>query len=183
MSYAAALLKAWSELATLTKDKMTSIRFFSDEYSVDLENKRILSLSCNAPCKDYISILILHYIKQKLRGLPLISGEWITFKQLQGGQGYYTAFKKRVIDPILRKYGPKPEALLGLTERFNAKRVQLADTSIVLDVCDSVPVLITLWHGDEEFGSEVNVLFDKSIKDIFCTEDVVILAEFLARSI
>ena len=183
MSYDAALSKAWLALESLTKEKKISTRFLSDEYAVDLMNRHVMSLSCNAPCKDYISILILHYLQQKLKGLPSINGEWISFKQLEGGQGYYPAFKKRVIDPVMRKYGWHPDALLELIERFKTKSVQLADASIVLDVFDGVPVLITLWRGDEEFGPEANVLFDKSIKDIFCTEDIVILAEFIARNI
>jgi hypothetical protein len=183
MGYAAALSKAWSELESIGKEKNISVRFLSDEYTIDLDNRRVLSVSCNAPVKDYIGILILHYLKKKLTGLSVINGEWITFRQLDGGQGYYPAFKKRVIDPIVRKYGPNPESLLELIERFKAKRIQLADFSIVLDVFDNVPVLITLWQGDQEFGPEVNILFDKGIKDIFCTEDIVILAEFIAHNI
>jgi len=183
MGYDAALSKAWSELDNLTKDKDISIRFLSDEYTVDLKNKRVLSLSCNAPCKDHISILILHYLKQKLKGLPSMHGEWISFKQLEGGQGYYPAFEKRVISPIMRKYGSNPEAILEIIDRFKAKRVQPADISIVLDVFDGVPVLISLWRRDEEFGPEANILLDKSIKDIFCTEDIVILSELVARNI
>jgi hypothetical protein len=54
MGYAVALSKAWSELENIQKDKNLSIRLLSDEYTVDLENKRVLSLSCNAPAKDYI---------------------------------------------------------------------------------------------------------------------------------
>ena len=183
MGYSVALSKAWSELENLTDDNNISIRFLFDEYTVDLDNKRILSLSCNAPAKDYISILILHYLKQRIRGLPLMSGEWISFKQLQGGQGYYSAFKKRAIEPITRKYGSNPEGLLELIERFKAKSIQLADYSIVLDIFDGVPVLITLWRGDEEFGPEANILFDKSIEDIFCTEDIAILAGFVVHNI
>ena len=182
MGYDAALSKAWLELENLVEDKNT-VRFLSDEYTVDLKNKRVLSLACNAPVKDYMSILILHYLKQRLTGLPSINGEWISFKQLEGGQGYYSAFKKRVIDPIMRKYGSHPEALLDLIERFRAKRIQLADYSIILDIFDGVPVLITMWRGDEEFGPQVNILFDKGIKDIFCTEDVAILAGFVASNI
>jgi hypothetical protein len=183
MGYNAALSKAWSALGNLAKDKSLSVRFLSDEYTVDLENKRVLSVSCNTPAKDYISILILHYLKQKSKELPSLNGEWVSFKQLEGGQGYYPAFKKRVIEPILIKYGSKTEALLELIERFKAKSIQLADTSVVLDVFDRVPVLITLWRGDEEFGPEANVFFDKSIKDIFCTEDIVIIAEFVAHHV
>ena len=112
MGYDTALSKAWSELEGLVRDKDISIRFLSDKYNVDLGNKRVLSLSCNAPAKIHISILILHYLKNKLKGLPSINEEWISFKELEGGQGYYPAFKKRAIDPIMRKYGSDPEALL-----------------------------------------------------------------------
>jgi len=38
-------------------------------------------------------------------------------------------------------------------------------------------------RGDEEFGPEANILFDKSITDIFCTEDIVVLSEHAAAHI
>ncbi|MBL7131904.1 MAG: DUF3786 domain-containing protein [Candidatus Omnitrophica bacterium] len=183
MGYEVALLKAWSELGNITKDKSLSIVFLAEEYAVDLENQQVMSLSYNLPAKDYVSILILHYLVQKLKGLPLLDGEWISFKQLAGGQGYYSAFRKRVIAPIVKKYGSNPNAIYGLVKRFKAKTVQLADSSVVLEVFNNVPVLIELWRGDEEFGPEANVLFDKSIKDIFCTEDIVVLAGFVAYNI
>ena len=183
MGYEVALLKAWLELENTTKDKTLSIKFLADEYSIDLENKRVLSLSCNVPAKEYIGILILHYLIQKFKGLPFITGDWIAFRQLEGGLGYYPTFKKRVIATITRKYGSKPDELLKLTERFDAHRIELADISVVVEVLESVPILIELWKGDDEFGPEVNVLYDKSIKDIFCTEDIVVLSEVLAHSI
>ncbi len=177
MGYDIALSKAWSELEDLAKDKNHSIRFLADEYSIDLEKKSILSLSCNIPAKEYLRILILHYLIQKLKGLPPMTGEWISFKQLVGGEGYYPSFKKRVIDTIMRKYKADPEALLKLVERLKAKRTQLADVSVVLQTFDSIPILINFWRGDNEFGPEVNVLFDKSIADIYSTEDIVVLSE------
>jgi len=183
MGYEVALLKAWLELENTTKDKALSVKFLADEYSVDLENKCVLSLSCNVPAKEYISILILHYLIKKLKGLPPTTGDWITFRQLEGGLGYYPTFKKRVITTITRKYGSKPDELLKLTERFDAHKIQLADISIVIEVFDKVPILIELWKADDEFGPEVNVLYDKSIKNIFCTEDIVVLSEVLAHSV
>ena len=183
MTYEVALSKAWSDLENLTENKNIQVRFLSDEYSVDVKNKRILSLACNVSAKAHVSILILHYLRQKFRGLPQVSSEWISFKQLEGGEGYYSAFSKRVISPILRKYGSNPEPLLELIEHSKAKRAQIGDYSLVLDAFDDVPLLITLWKADDDFGPEANVLFDKSIKDIFCTEDIVILAEFVAHNI
>ncbi|MFC1576580.1 DUF3786 domain-containing protein [Candidatus Omnitrophota bacterium] len=182
MGYEVALGKAWERLGNLAEENHT-VRFLSDNYEVKLAEKEVLSFSCNVPAKDYTGILILHYLAKKLRGLPPIKGEWISFKELPGGAGYYPSFKKRVIDTVMRKYGQKPDALLDLVERFKAKTTQVADISVVLDVFDEVPVLMTLWRGDDEFGPEANVLFDKSITDIFCTEDIVVLSEIIVHSI
>lgn len=183
MGYDVAIAKSWQELEGATKDKTLQVRFLADEYSIDLGSKKVLSLSCNVPVKEYISILVLHYAKKSRDGLPKISGEWIDFRQLDGGQGYYPTFKKRVIETIKRKYGDKPEALLKLCDRFKAHKVDSADTSVSLEVFQGVPVLIQIWKGDEEFGPEANILFDQSIKDIFCTEDIVVLSEFIAHSV
>ncbi|MFH1594629.1 MAG: DUF3786 domain-containing protein [Candidatus Omnitrophota bacterium] len=184
MEYKTALAKAWLELTNLSKDKRYTVRFLSDKYDVDLESGQILSLSCNIPVKEYAAILILHYLIKKLKGLPSLREEWVSFKEFVGGQGYYPAFKKRVIGTIRKKYGQKPEGLYGLAERFRAKKAQLADVSVVLDTFETiVPILITFWRKDEEFGPEANVLFDKSITDIFCTEDIAVLSEIVAHSI
>jgi len=183
MTYDIAVAKAWLELEEVADKKRESVRFLNDEYSVDLEEKRILSLSCNIPAQDHVSVLILHYLARRYKGIPAVSGEWISFKQLIGGEGYYPIFKKRAIGPLLRKHGAKPESLLDAAESFRAKKAQLGDISIVIEVFDGVPLLITMQRGDEEFGPEANILFDKSITDIFCTEDIVVLSEHAAAHI
>lgn len=183
MGYDIAIAKAWLELEEISKKKKYTVRLLRDEYTVDMEDKRILSLSCNVSAKDSVSILILHYLVRSLKGLPTITNEWVSFQQLDGGQGYYSAFKGRTLKTILRKYKSKPEALLELTSRFKAKRVQFADIALVFDVFDGVPFVIEMWRGDDEFGPEVNLLFDKSITDIFCTEDIVVLSEFVVHQI
>ena len=180
MGYSAALLKAWSELEQVMQRKPEPVRFLTDEYSVDTEGRRVLSLSCNIPAKEYIAVLILHYLIRKTKGLPAVTGEWISFRHLEGGDGYYSAFKKRVLDPIVRKHGSTPESLFGATEKLKAKRAQIADYSVVLEVFEGVPLLVTLQRGDEEFGPEATISYDRSIRNIFCTEDVVVLTEFVA---
>ncbi|MBI5145165.1 MAG: DUF3786 domain-containing protein [Candidatus Omnitrophica bacterium] len=180
MGYETALHKAWQDLAELNLDQNTNVKFLADEYTIDLENKRVMSLAGNAAAKDFIAILILHYLKVKLNGLPLLTSEWLDFKELSGVEGYLAAFRKRAIEPIIRKYGQGPEGILEVLERFPAKRVEFGDIGIVLEAFEGVPVLITLWRKDEEFGPEANMLFDKSIIQIFSVEDVVVLAGMVA---
>ncbi|MEW6101028.1 MAG: DUF3786 domain-containing protein [Candidatus Omnitrophota bacterium] len=183
MGYEAAINKAWEELFALEPKENLSARFLADEYSLDLKERKVLSLSCNVPAKDFTSILILHYLIQELKGLPAITNEWLTFRELSGIEGYYPAFRKRAIEPIIRKYGEHPEAILSVLERLPAKRIYEPDVSIVIEAFIGVPVLIKLMHKDEEFGPDANLFFDKSVTRIFCTEDIVVLAGLVAGSL
>jgi hypothetical protein len=180
MSYEVALEKGWEDLSKLNPGKILSVKFLGDEYTVDSGEKKVISLSCNVPAKDFAVILILHYLAHKLKEVPVLTGEWLNFKELSGVEGYYSAFRKRSIEPIIRKYGSHPEGVLAALDRLPGKRVDQGDVGIVLEVFEGVPVLITLWRSDDEFGPEANILFDKSITKIFCTEDIVVLAGFVA---
>lgn len=180
MGYEVALKKGWEDLKGLKSRENLSVKFLADEYSVDFEAEKVLFLSCNALPKDFTVILILHYLAQKLKGLPLLSGEWLSFKELSGVEGYYPAFRKRSIEPIIRKYGSHPDGILAALERLPGKRVDQGDIGIVLEAFEGVPVMVTFWRSDDEFGPEANILFDKSINRIFCTEDIVVLAGFVA---
>ncbi|MDP2927589.1 MAG: DUF3786 domain-containing protein [Candidatus Omnitrophota bacterium] len=175
-----ALKKAWDDLANLKAPKNLSVKFLADEYNVDTAAEKILSLPCNAPAKDFVSILILHYLAQKLRGLPALSSQWLTFRELSGVEGYYDAYYKRSIEPIIRKYGNSPDALGDVLGRLPARLSEGGDISIVVEAFADVPVLIKLWKPDAEFGPDANIYFDASIKNIFCIEDIVVLAQLVA---
>jgi hypothetical protein len=177
MSYEAALSKAWLEIERLSPEKDFTLKFFSDEYSVDMVGRKIISLSCNVPAKDFVSILLLHYLEQKLKGLPALSGEWISFKELSSGEAYYPAFRKRAIEPILRKHGSNPEGIF----KGSAKKIDQADAAVTMEAFSGVPVMVEIWKGDDEFKAEANILFDRSISEIFCTEDVAVLGGFVAK--
>lgn len=180
MGYEIAINKAWDELLKLKPEGSVSARFLADTYTLDIAQRKVYSLSCNVPAKDYTAILILHYLAKKLQGLPALRGEWLDFKELSAIEGYQAAFRKRVIERIIRKYGHNPEGLLSVLERLPGKRVDQGDIGIVLEVCEGIPVLIQIWRPDEEFGAEANILFDKSVTEIFCIEDIVVLSEFIA---
>jgi hypothetical protein len=183
MEYETALTKSWVDLKTLAEKRRYQVRFLADRYDVDLDKRQVLSLSCNTPASAHASIIILHYLKESIVGLPPIKGEWMAFQELVGGQGYYTAFKKRVIDRIATKYEKDPQAIIGSGARLGGSKADLADFSVVINAFDGVPILVELWKADEEFGPSADVLFDKTIEKIFCTEDIVALSEFLASQI
>lgn len=166
MGYEAALKKAWEDLVKLKPGKDLSVKFLADEYAIDTQAGKIISLSCNIPAKDFAGILILHYLARRVSGLPPVSREWLNFRELSGVEGYSAAFRKRCIEPLIRKYGNSP-----------------LDREFLVDAFEGVPALVKIWRKDEEFGADANIFFDATIKDIFCTEDIIVLAGFVAASL
>ena len=166
MGYEAALKKAWEDLAKLKPGKNLSVKFLADEYDIDMQARKVISVSCNIPAKDFAAILILHYLARKLSGLPSVSREWLNFRELSGVEGYSGAFRKRCIEPLIRKYGNSPR-----------------DMEFLVDAFEGVPALVKIWRKDEEFGADANIFFDATIKDIFCTEDIIVLAGLIAASL
>ncbi len=186
MGYQQALEKAWDDLSGLSHNGETcAVKLLSDTYTINLKNKTVFSDSCNIPAKEHISIIVLHYLAQKIRLkiLPAPSGEWIDFKALQGGEAYYPAFKKRTIDIVLKKYGGNPESLLEVSGRIPCEKAAEGDVGIIVRALESVPILITISKADEEFGPDANILFDKTISAIFCMEDIVVLTEIVTHSL
>ncbi|MCX5709194.1 MAG: DUF3786 domain-containing protein [Candidatus Omnitrophica bacterium] len=167
MSYDVAINKSWEDLIKLNPPKSLSVKLLDDEYSVDITVKKILSLSCNIPAKDFTAIIILHYLASFLKGLPPVAGEWLTFREFSGIEGYYDAFKIRCIDPIIRR---------GIKNKNE-------DYARVVDAFAGVPVLVKFWKGDDEFSPDANIYFDKSITGIFCTEDIIVLGGLVAAKL
>lgn len=185
MGYAQAIEKAWKDVSDKTEQRRFSIELLSDRYDIDLDSRSIMSSSCNIPAKDHVSIILLHYLAKRLSlgALPKQSGEWIDFRQLDGGEGYYPAFKKRTIDHIITKYGSNPDAFLKAAERMGAKSAELGDVSAVIYPFKDVGILVKISRPDEEFGPDANILFDRSISGIFCTEDMVVLTEIMIHQL
>ncbi len=183
MGYQKALELAWEDIRAISDQKRLSVDLLSDTYEIDVDSKTIHSLSCNIPAKEAESIILLHYIAKKIRlkGIPEPSGQWIDFNQLEGGEGYFPAFKKRTIDRIRKKFGQAPEGLLTASERFKSGKGTSGDVGIVFYPLENVPIMISIWKADEEFGPEVNIVFDRDIPAIFCTEDIVVLTELLVH--
>jgi len=83
----------------------------------------------------------------------------------------------------MKRFGDNVFDILSALDYLPAKKINRADVAIVVEAFEGVPILIELWEPDEEFGPEANILFDKSITKIFCVEDIVVLAEVVARAV
>lgn len=178
-----ALKKSWEDLLASGISGRVRVTFVGGEYAVDAARREVVSLPGGAPAEDHVSILILHYLARRSAGLPAPRGEYLGFHGLSAVPGFAEGFKKRATDLLLERYGEDPSGLGSVPQRLPAVWIDRADVAIVVDAFEGVPVVIELWKATDEFAPEANLLFDKSITKIFCVEDIVVLAEVVARAV
>ncbi|MDH4163921.1 MAG: DUF3786 domain-containing protein [Nitrospirota bacterium] len=183
MNPEAALKKAWDLLGESNPLKRLSVRFLSHEYLVDLDTRSIVNPSTGASAEDGLGLLILHYLARRASGLPPQTGAWLSLSELSVATGFDNAFKKQAIAVLVDKYGCDPQGIYRVLERAPGRKLVQADAAIVVEVFEGVPALIELWTADDEFGPDANLLFDRNVTGIFCSEDIIVLAEAVARNL
>ena len=122
-------------------------------------------------------VLILHYLLGAGRKAP--SGDWIPYREIPGAAFYHGVFIKRAIDPLKKVLGHEPSLFSESARRLNGQPVAYGDAAFSFPVFPKVPVRIILWEGDAEFPAEANILFDRTISDIFSPEDAAWIAGLL----
>ncbi len=119
--------------------------------------------------------LVAHYLARADGALP--SGEWITFREVEAGEFYWSAFVKRAKDPLVKFFGARPGLLLELAPKVGGAPDQTTgDVAAVVQAFPRVSFLLVLWEGDEEFPAEGNVLMDRQVGHYLSTEDVALAA-------
>jgi len=168
MSYKQALEGAWNTIEKLTNKNRFEITFLSGSYVVDTGTKSIILESTNAPAKEYTAIIILHYLAKSLSPEKLHepTGEWIDFSQIKGAESYYPTYRKRTIERLIERYGQGP-----------------GDINKLINIFKNVEFMIKVTIADEEFGADAAILYDRSIEQIFCVEDIVVLTEIVVHSL
>lgn len=125
------------------------------------------------------SMLALLYLSGA--GDVQVAGKLISFRQLPGGDVFFVAFKKRVIEAVRELFPDRPEELLAAAEALGAKRLKRGDASFQVDVFPKLPVTVILWKGDDEVAGSANVLFDESASSILDTEDLAFVGSLLVE--
>jgi len=184
MSYEAALNKSWDEVTAIAPGHECPVGLLGDYYTVDIKNRRVISGSSKAPVKDFLIILLLHYLSGTLLKPFQPSGEWISFKDIEGGDFYYPAFREGAIKPILKKFASNPDKLAAVLKNLKGRVIEGGDAAVEISAfVDTVKCRIVIWAGDEEVGPDATILFDRKLPGIFSTEDIAVLLRFVAHKL
>jgi len=119
-------------------------------------------------------VLTLRFVKLA-SGVP-VSGEWIAYRDLPGGRFYAATLVPTVEQPLANLFGIRRGLLGEVSRSLGGTRAGYGDEAYVFPAFPRVLLLVVLHWGDDEFPPEGNILFDRSITNIFSAEDVAWLS-------
>ena len=166
-----------SEMADVAlTDEGIIVPFLGDDHIVNIGQRRVTRDGKLVP--PFIAVLILHYLSGCEGGKP--SGEFISFREIPGGEMYYPAFKGRAIERIALCFGGQSQRLLESGALLDAKELAIGDASLEVRAFPRIPVAVVVWEGDEEVPASANILFDSIAPDILPMEDLSVIGNLVA---
>ncbi len=162
---------AANALAGLDGAGRIEVPFLADIFLVDTAARKVL-FENGSEVYPFLSVLILHYLVGAGEGS--ISGEWISFREFEGGDAYFGSFTDRSLVPLKNAFENHSDLLAPAAEPLGGEPIEFGDVGMRVPVFPRLPLAVVLWRGDEEFPPEVNILFDKTANSILRTEDLAI---------
>jgi hypothetical protein len=159
-------------------DNQIGLRCAGRNYVVTYPDGMVLD-ALGAPADISVAILLLLYLLEAT-GVPA-ADRWVSFEQLPGGAGYLASFRGRVVQPILKAFGPQPQRLLAAARAVDGEPLALGDVAVRIPALPRVPIAYALWRGDEEFPPSASVVFDASVEGYLDAEVATALAEHVSR--
>ncbi len=147
--------------------------YLNRKYLVNHETGETVQIDSGEKPPLHLQIMFLHYLANA-DGTPL-SGEWITFKELPGGQIYVEPYQGRAIKPLLKHFGQEPELFREIALTLGGKTESIGDVSVVLYPFPRVPVGFVFWEGDDEFPPSATIIYDASASHYLPTENYALL--------
>jgi hypothetical protein len=151
--------------------RIISLDYLNTCYAVQHPSGRVFAPAApEVPVSEVTRLILLHYLITSSGAAP--RARWISYRELPGGNAYFAAFRRRVVDRLVRRFGPDPARLTEAAERLGARRLPLGDASALVQALPLLPVAFVLWGGDAMTGPAGNVLFDETAPAHLATEDL-----------
>lgn len=104
-----------------------------------------------------------------------------SFRYLSGGRMYFSVYRQRVLNLILRFFSENPHKLVEAAEILDGTKLELADYSIKVKALPLIPIIIVLREATGELPASANVFYDSSVVNYLSTEQTVMLTELTIK--
>ena len=156
------LSQAAQRLGAKFSDNKLTLKIFGKEFSVDTDG----NLSSEVHINAYMVVPALNYILNGSGTSPC--GEWITFRELNGGPSRYAHFQQRCEKPLKRLADTYTDLFKDMLEIFDGKQIDSqidSDVSIVLHPLPLFPIMVCYWKPEDGLESSLHIYFDSTSDD------------------
>ncbi|PKM79406.1 MAG: hypothetical protein CVU88_05970 [Firmicutes bacterium HGW-Firmicutes-13] len=125
-----------------------------------------------------LQIIFINYLA-RADGIPLTC-RFITYRDLPGGEVFYSAFYRTAIKPLAQTFGRDPKRLTVPAAYLGGEVVEdKTRAEVNFWFLPRVPLRYLVWSGDDEIESRANILFDSSAGSYLYTEDLAGAGSYL----
>jgi hypothetical protein len=121
------------------------------------------TLTAEIHVNPWVAVPFLNYLITGEGKTP--SGNWVPFRELEGGKERNPLFQKRCEEPMKRLADINADFFDDIIHMFSGKQVAEqfeSDISVVLHPLPKVPIMICYWKPEDGLGSSLNLFFDET---------------------
>jgi len=158
------------------------IKIWGCNYWVDAAHGRIRTENKGERVlADYMDLFIVHYLMGTGSADP--ANEWVSEKDIPGGSAFFRGPHTLPTKDIARAFGEDMEGFAAVCTRLGGRPLALADAAFTFDITPKLPVAVLLWQGDEDFGPDAGLLFDKTIARHLALDIIWALAALVCKTL
>jgi hypothetical protein len=103
-------------------------------------------------------------------------GEWISEKDLPGGSTFFRGPHRIPTDLITKQFNNDLQGFKNRCEQLGGTQIDMADAAYCFSITPDIPVVVLYWIGDEDFGAEAKILYDRSVAELLSLDILFALA-------
>ena len=152
-----------------------AVTVWGNRYAVDPEKAKVFCLDpVHEPLHPYFDLFAVHYLLGARETQP--ARQWISEKDIAGGVTFFRGPHEIPAHMIASRFDADITGFKNRCERYGGTELNLADAAFVFSITPRIPVAVLYWQGDDEFPTEVKLLFDKTIDRHLASDIIYALA-------
>ena len=152
-----------------------TVKLMGQELTVRYPSGDILGRDGSELKDSYSKILILRYLIHGGGVEPSL--KYITYRDVEGGNVYYSNFYGRCILRLSRLLINNPKGLKKAFEMLNAEKINMGDFAYKFQFLNNIYMIFIFWEGDDEFPPSSQILFNENVHFYFTAEDLAVVGE------
>ena len=154
-------------------DRQLSFRFLNEMVLVDLKERCLKRSGVNGwertddPLLELATVIYLAGVS----AIYPVGRDIVGAKDLKEGHFFQGPHALKV-DSLIKRYGHDLTGFAQAAEHLQGETLEMADTAYKFLPFPRISLYYLLWVGDEEFKPRINVLFDRSIEEVFAADAI-----------